>query len=169
MKYPWTSWKIMPHLSSLLFNLSAVIIFSVFKLRNCDLILPSVTFSVNSWLIWVVKILNLDLKLHVLQCVVMFRSSFRGWRWSSARWPETKRSCAGTSWSSPSTHTCWRSHGPSYTAAPEWVCFYSAAHLSHVCHALPCFVLHLGQDASPHLASSILFSCRWRVLWQRWN
>lgn len=71
----------------------------------------------------------------------VFRSSFRGWRWSSARWPETKRSCRGTSWSSPSTRTCWRSRGPSYTAAPEWVCFCSAAHLSHTHTPTACHVL----------------------------
>lgn len=59
----------------------------------------------------------------ILPFPLMFRSSCRGWRWSSARWPGTKRNCRETSWSSPSTHTCWRSHGPSYTAAPEWVHF----------------------------------------------
>lgn len=96
-----------------------------------------------------------------VQCVVTLRSSFRGWRWSSARWPGTRRSCRGTSWSSQSTHTCWRSRGPSYTAAPEWVCFYSAAHFSHTHTHLSCIS---RRDASPHLVSSMLLSYHWSVL-----
>lgn len=58
---------------------------------------------------------------------VTSRSSFKGWRWSSAKWPKTRKSFSGTSWSSQNTLTCWRLHGPSFTAAPEWVSFCSAA------------------------------------------
>lgn len=73
------------------------------------------------------KILWVDLFIYFLLIfgvfLVMFRSSFKGWRWSWARWRRTKRSFRGTSSSSPNTRTCWRSRGPSSTAAPEWVRF----------------------------------------------
>lgn len=143
--------------------LSIVIIFDVLKLWKWDLILLSV-MSVHSW-----PHLNADLRLKlVLNVWLMFRSSSRGWRWSSARWPETRRSCRGTSWSSPSTPTCWRSHGPSCTAAPEWVCFcsFDTHRLSVIycpppSHTLLCISGEMLPLTSP---AASCFSRHWRVL-----
>lgn len=112
------------------------------------------------------KILWVDLFIYFLFIfgvfLVMFRSSFKGWRWSWARWRRTKRSFRGTSSSSPNTRTCWRSRGPSSTAAPEWVRFRLFDLFSH--QFLASCSLLLRRGAYPRLPGSILFSCRWHVL-----
>lgn len=118
------------------------------------------------------KILWVDLFIYFLLIfgvfLVMFRSSFKGWRWSWARWRRTKRSFRGTSSSSPNTRTCWRSRGPSSTAAPEWVRFRLFDLFSHQFLA-PCSFGEAPTLASPAASCFLVADMFYFPQWQSWN
>lgn len=118
------------------------------------------------------KILWVDLFIYFLFIfgvfLVMFRSSFKGWRWSWARWRRTKRSFRGTSSSSPNTRTCWRSRGPSSTAAPEWVRFRLFDLFLHQFLA-PCSFGEVPILTSPAASCFLVADMFYFPQWQSWN